>query len=124
MNRRHVLTTCLILVSTFLAGQDRSSPQAISAPPALQLQAAVPHRFGLDDVWSLADLSDVQVSPDGRTVMVVVSRANPAENRYDRSLVAIGLANGELRTVSTPTLPDVSNPRWSLRGNQIAFLAR
>jgi dipeptidyl aminopeptidase/acylaminoacyl peptidase len=99
--------------------------------PALEKaasHAAVPgstdgrHRFELDDLWSLVSLSDVQVSPDGHTVMVVVARANPAENRADRSLVAIDTTNGESRTFSE--LRDVSSPRWSPRGDRLAFLAR
>ena len=78
-------------------------------------------RFQLDDLWSLSHLSDVQVAPDGRTVMVVITRANPAENRYDRRLVTIDVANGEARTVSERR--DISSPRWSPHGDRVAFLA-
>ncbi|HTS58573.1 MAG TPA: S9 family peptidase [Terriglobales bacterium] len=78
-------------------------------------------RFQLDDLWSLSHLSDVQVAPDGHTVMVVIMRANPAENRYDRTLVAIDVANGEARTVSEQR--DISSPRWSPHGDRVAFLA-
>jgi len=78
-------------------------------------------RFELDDLWSLTRLSEVQVSPDGHTVMVVVARADPAQNRYSRSLVAIDVANGDSRTISNRN--DISSPRWSPRGDRVAFLA-
>src|SRR5215472_12654976 len=63
-------------------------------------------RFELDDLWSLTRLSEVQVSPDGHTVMVVVAR---------------DVANGDSRTISNRN--DISSPRWSPRGDRVAFLA-
>jgi dipeptidyl aminopeptidase/acylaminoacyl peptidase len=98
-----------------------NDPHLTAPAVTLPRQADGRHHFDLDDLWSLVSLSDVQISPDGRTVIVVVARANPAENRYDRSLAAIDVSNGESRTVSE--LRGVSSPRWSPRGDRLAFLA-
>jgi dipeptidyl aminopeptidase/acylaminoacyl peptidase len=107
----------------FISQQERTSALGvIEKPPAVSpLPANEPHRFALEDLWSLSALSDVQISPDGRTVMVVVARANPAENRYDRSLVSIDVAGGASQTFSE--LREISSPLWSPRGDQMAFLA-
>jgi len=136
MNRRQLFVTGLFLLCTAFVGYSlcrslqRGPVDVVFAgsdlhsavnPLVVPLQAETQHRFGLDDLWSLVSLSDVQVSPDGRTVAVVVARANPGENRFDKTLVAIDIANGESRTVSE--LRGVSSPRWSRRGDQVAFLA-
>jgi len=139
MNRRQLLVTGLTLACTAFSGyaverrvhcSQRKFVEVVFASNDVHLAepAVVPprqaegrHRFDLDDLWALVSFSDMQISPDGRTVMVVVARANPSENRYDKSLVAIDVANGEARTISD--MRGLSSPRWSRGNDQVAFLA-
>jgi dipeptidyl aminopeptidase/acylaminoacyl peptidase len=80
------------------------------------------------DRWQPADRlrivnpSDPQMSPDGKTVAVIVTRANAKENRYEPELVAIEVASGTQRSL-TFDRRGVASPRWSPDGSRLAFLA-
>ena len=89
--------------------------------PLLPTQAEQPRRFSLEHLWSLSDLSEVQVARDGRSVVVVVAKANPAANRFDSSLVTIDAVTGKWQAAFEGH--DVQSPRWSPQGNSLAFLA-
>jgi hypothetical protein len=53
-----------------------------------------PRRFELGDLAKLVNLISPQLSPDGRSVVVVVSRPNYSENRNDTELVLIDVRTG------------------------------
>jgi len=61
------------------------------------------------------------VSPDGSLVIVSISTADYEDNRFDQTLVLVNTTSGEHRDL-TPHRPDVSQPRWSPAGDQVAFL--
>ncbi len=79
-------------------------------------------RMELADLGRLVRVADPQISPDGKSVAVVVSHANYAQNRYDASLVLVDVATGVLRTALMERT-GLASPRWSPRGDRIAFLA-
>src|SRR5262249_17961434 len=79
-------------------------------------------RFDLDDFEKLVRMSDPQIAPDGRSIVVVVSRANLDKDRYDSELVLIDVASKAQR-VLTRDRPEVGQPRWSPTGDRLAFLA-
>jgi dipeptidyl aminopeptidase/acylaminoacyl peptidase len=79
-------------------------------------------RFDLADLGHLVQLADPQVAPDGRSVVLVVSRANEAENRYDPELVSVDLATRVQRKL-TFERQGLSSPRFSPAGDRLAFLA-
>ncbi len=81
-----------------------------------------PKRFDLADLSRLVRLTDPQIAPDGRSIVLVVSRANEAENRYDAELVAVDLATQTRRSL-TFDRRGLSSPRFSPAGDRIAFLA-
>ncbi|HJQ35689.1 MAG TPA: S9 family peptidase [Thermoanaerobaculia bacterium] len=66
--------------------------------------------------------TDPQISPDAKTVIAVVSRANAKENRFDQELTAIDVASGAQRPL-TFERRGLGAPRWSPDGTQVAFLA-
>ncbi len=83
--------------------------------------APAAERFGLDHIGRIVRLSDPQIAPDGRSVIVIVSRANFDENRYDAELVLVDVATGTQKVL---TRRRVSRPRWSPSGSSLAFLSR
>jgi dipeptidyl aminopeptidase/acylaminoacyl peptidase len=91
---------------------------------ALLLLASTPQadRWQPADRLRIVNPSDPQISPDGKTVAVVLSRANLKENRYDPEIVAIDVASGAQRPL-TFERRGVASPRWSPDGSAIAFLA-
>jgi dipeptidyl aminopeptidase/acylaminoacyl peptidase len=79
-------------------------------------------RFELADLSRLVHLADPQIAPDGKKVVLVVSRANEAENRYDAELVAVDLATRTHRSLTFDRRA-LSSPRFSPAGDRLAFLA-
>jgi dipeptidyl aminopeptidase/acylaminoacyl peptidase len=79
-------------------------------------------RFELADLGRLVQLGDPQIAPDGKSIVLVVSRANEAENRYDAELVAVDLATRTHRSL-TFDRQGLSSPRFSPTGDRLAFLA-
>lgn len=75
----------------------------------------------LSDLAKIVEVSDPQVSPDGRSIVFVVARPNPAGSGYDQALVLVEIPSGMQRTL-TFGRTGVSSPRWSPSGDRVAFL--
>ncbi|MBM3789699.1 MAG: hypothetical protein FJW35_05045, partial [Acidobacteria bacterium] len=86
------------------------------------LLAAAPaaERFTLEHSGRIVRLSDPQITPDGRAVALLVSRANFDDNRYDVELVLVDTASRAHRVL---TRRRASQPRWSPSGRSLAFLS-
>ena len=83
---------------------------------------AQPRRIQLEDLTKIVSVSDPQISPDGRSIVVVVSRQNFDEDRNDSELVLIDVATGAQR-VLTYDRKHVGSPRWAPNGDRLAFVA-
>jgi dipeptidyl aminopeptidase/acylaminoacyl peptidase len=83
--------------------------------------AQAPRRFTLDDLTRVVRLSDPQLSPDGRSVVVVVTRADTAKNAWNSELVLVDVATGAQR-VLTHGRQHAGTPRWSPTGDRLAFI--
>ena len=79
-------------------------------------------RMQLDDLGRIVRVSDPQIAPDGKSIVIVVARANYDENRYDADLVQVDVASGNQR-VLTRDRRGVSHARFSPKGDRLAFLA-
>ena len=77
--------------------------------------------FELKHLGRLVRVGDPQIAPDGKSIAVVVSRPNYAENRYDAQLVLVDVASQAQRVISDRR--GLSQPRWSPSGERLAFLA-
>jgi len=74
-----------------------------------------------DDSMRVVNVSDPQLSPDGKSIACIVSRPNVAEDRYESEIVLVDVATGKQRPL-TFERRRVNAPRWSPSGDRLAFL--
>jgi dipeptidyl aminopeptidase/acylaminoacyl peptidase len=79
-------------------------------------------RITLHDLARIARVTDPQISPDGRSVAVVVARPDYDEDRWQPELVLVDVPSGAQRAL-THERRGVDHPRWSPSGDRLAFLA-
>lgn len=104
--KRRLLQSCLVIIAVLIA-------------TALGQQS---RRMQLDDLGRIVRVSDPQIAPNGKSIVVVVARANYDENRYDANLVSVNIATGN-QQVLTNDRRGVNHPRFSPDGDRLAFLA-
>jgi dipeptidyl aminopeptidase/acylaminoacyl peptidase len=75
----------------------------------------------LPDLRQIVSLSDPQVSPDGREIVVVVTTPHWKTDKAGHEIDLIDIASGARRPL-TRYRTDVSSPRWSPDGKQLAFI--
>jgi dipeptidyl aminopeptidase/acylaminoacyl peptidase len=80
-------------------------------------------KFEVADFAKLVNITDPQIAPDGKSVVIVVSRPDYVNNRYNAELVLVNVASGK-KTLLTQDRVAVSSPRWSPNGEQLAFIAK
>ncbi len=88
----------------------------------LHFAASAQRKFDLDDVNKLVTLTDPQISPDGKSIVFVLSRPDYEENKNNTELQLADVASGTLRRLTER--PHVGHPRWSPSGDRLAFIAR
>src|SRR5258708_25609718 len=105
---------------SFPSSQFFSSLLLVIALLANQPARAQTRHIELNDYAKITSVSDPQISPDGKTIVFVVSRPNLEEDRSDRQLVQIDIATGA-HHVLTYERKGVGSPRWSPSGDRVAF---
>jgi dipeptidyl aminopeptidase/acylaminoacyl peptidase len=83
---------------------------------------SVAQKFSIAQLDKIVRVSDPQIAPDGKTIAIVVSRPNFADDRYDADVVQVEIATRHTRAL-TQNRRGVSSPRWSPSGDRLAFLA-
>jgi dipeptidyl aminopeptidase/acylaminoacyl peptidase len=91
---------------------------ALLAPAAAAAQAK---SFTFDDYDKIVGVSDAQISPDGKQVVIVVGHVDDKKDQVPRELVLVDTASGEQR-ILTHDRQHVADPRWSPRGDELAFI--
>ncbi len=92
---------------------------ALVAPSPAMAQA---RKIELGDLQKIVDVSNPVISPDGKSIVIVVSRVNWDEDRYDSQLVLVDIATGAQRPL-TNIRKGLGSPQWSPSGDRLAFLA-
>ena len=96
---------------------------------AVLLALAIPSRaiaqarkIELGDLQKIVSVSSPEISPDGKSIVIVVSRVNWDEDRSDSRLVLVDIATGAQRPL-TNIRKGLILPKWSPSGDRLAFLA-
>jgi dipeptidyl aminopeptidase/acylaminoacyl peptidase len=121
---KKILTCLTVLALAQLAGL----PATAAANPAQPAQPApigspnAPRALAPDDIYSLKNVGDPRVSPDGLYVAYTVRAFDRKEDRSDSDIYMVPLAGGEpLRLTGSPK-PE-NHPRFSPDGRYLAFLS-
>ncbi len=85
-------------------------------------RSAQQHRIQLEDLTKIVTVSDPQISPDGKSIVCVVTRQNFDEDRSDHELMLVDVATSAQK-VLTFDRKGVGSPRWSPSGDALAFVA-
>lgn len=75
-----------------------------------------------DVLWKLGRVSDVQVAPDGNSILFGISRYSVAENKGDRNLFSMKIDGSELKQL-TDFKGSEYNGVWRPDGEKIGFLS-
>jgi dipeptidyl aminopeptidase/acylaminoacyl peptidase len=79
-------------------------------------------KIELGDFRKIVNVSNPVLSPDGKSIVIVVSRVNWEEDRYDSQLVLVDIATGAQRPL-TNIRKALDLPQWSPSGDRLAFVA-
>lgn len=76
----------------------------------------------IDDLYEMAWLEDVRMSPDGHYIAYVQVHVDRINNRYRRNIYLVTTTNGFIRRFTTGSRDDHS-PRWHPQSRRLAFVS-
>jgi dipeptidyl aminopeptidase/acylaminoacyl peptidase len=79
-------------------------------------------KLELADLQKIVNVSSPEISPDGKSIVIVVSRVNWGEDRYDDQIVLVDIATGAQRPL-TGIRKGLGSPQWSPSSDRLAFVA-
>jgi dipeptidyl aminopeptidase/acylaminoacyl peptidase len=85
--------------------------------------SADPPAPSIRDLARTVRLSDPRLSPDGRSVALVETRADLEHDEFHTAIVLVDIATRKLRPL-TRGRDHAASPRWSPSGDRLAFLAQ
>jgi hypothetical protein len=97
------------------------APILVLAAPGQAIAQA--RNIELGDLQKIVNVSSPAISPDGKSIVIVVSRVNWDEDRYDSELVLVDVATGSQRRL-TNIRKGLSSPQWSPSGTGWHFLQK
>jgi len=75
-----------------------------------------------EDLFAMGRVGDPQISPDGKTVLYVVTAYSMEENKSNSDIYAVDLESS-ISTRLTVSPASDAHPRWSPDGKSIAFIS-
>lgn len=79
-------------------------------------------KFELDDIGKLVSITDPQISPDGKSILLVISKPDFNENKNKTEIQIVNVTTGVNQRLNYDR-PSSSHPKWSPSGDMIAFIA-
>jgi dipeptidyl aminopeptidase/acylaminoacyl peptidase len=79
-------------------------------------------KFELNDLQKIYTLTDPQMSPDGKSVLLVVAKPDTVTNKNKSFIYKVDVTTGVTQQLTFERV-SVSSPRWSPSGNAIAFIS-
>lgn len=119
----------ILSLGAFLLNKQTCCSRLILSSPVVlllltvALASAQARHFSAEDLPKIVRLTDPQISPDGKTIALVIARANLKEDRYDTEIGFVDIASKQLRIMTHERL-GISSVRWSPTGDRLAYLAQ
>ena len=95
----------------------------VSEAVSFATPAGETHPFSVHDILAMDQLSDPQVSPDGKLVVFVLQKTDLEENCGRTDLWLVSVDGAGLRRLTSHPSEDF-NPRWAPDGQSICFLSK
>lgn len=87
------------------------------------MESALARSFQLDDLQKIVTLGDPQISPDGKTIAVMVSTPDWKSDKSRKEIDLVNVGDGS-RSMLVANREGLSSPRWSPDGRRLAFMAK
>jgi dipeptidyl aminopeptidase/acylaminoacyl peptidase len=94
----------------------------LAALAALGRAESQARKIELGDLQKIVNVSSPEISPNGKSIVIIVSRVNWDEDRYDSQLVLVDIATGAQWPL-TNIRKGLTSPQFSPSGDRLAFLA-
>ncbi|MEX2115563.1 MAG: S9 family peptidase [Bacteroidota bacterium] len=75
-----------------------------------------------DDLIKMDRITDLQISPDGKTVAFVVTRHDKVQNNTNSNIYLVPIAGGAVRQLTSAPKGN-NSPRWLPDGSSLAFVS-